>query len=99
MKLSSPFIQSAYSRRVRASASGSACAEKLALGAQYALHTSQPLPASQASKNCLATAVIFDMSFSSYILLTKTCAVSGDRLRVEIAAAGSAGIWRGHRST
>src|SRR5207237_2988410 len=66
MKVSSPFIQSAYSWRVRVSASGSACAEKLASGVQCARHTSQPLPASQASKNCLATAVMFDMSLSSF---------------------------------
>src|ERR1700730_6194599 len=66
MKVSSPFIQSVYSGRVRASASGSACAEKLAWGVQYAWHPSQPLPASQASKNCLATAVMFDISLSSF---------------------------------
>src|SRR6266404_1938537 len=66
MKVSRPFIQSVYSRSVRASASGSACAEKLASGVQYARHTSQPFPASQASKNCLATAVMFDMSVSSF---------------------------------
>src|SRR5436190_24359896 len=78
MKVSSPFIQSVYSRRVRASANGSACAEKLALGVQYAWHTFQPLPASQASKNCLATAVMLDMSLSSslYALNKKAFAVS-----------------------
>src|SRR5271165_4840412 len=64
MNVSSPFIQSAYSWIVRTSASGSACAEKLALGVQYVWHTSQPLPASQASKNCLATAVMVGMASS-----------------------------------
>src|SRR4029453_10580831 len=51
-------IQSAYACKVRTSASGSAWAEKVALGLQYALHPSQPLPVSQASKNCMATCLI-----------------------------------------
>src|ERR687891_1040600 len=53
-----PCIQSAYACKVRTSASGSAWAEKVALGLQYALHPSQPLPVSQASKNCMATCLI-----------------------------------------
>src|SRR4051812_17498644 len=61
MKTSRPFIQSQYSRSEWVLASGSACAENVALGVQYAWHESQPFPASHASKNCFATAVIFDI--------------------------------------
>src|SRR5215472_279392 len=53
-----PAIQSAYCCRVFTSASGSACAENVASGLQKVLQASQPLPASQASKNCFATVVI-----------------------------------------
>src|ERR1700722_1034707 len=62
MNESDPFIQSVYCRRDRTSVSGSDCTEKLALGVQYAWHTSQPSPASQAPKNCLATTVMLDMA-------------------------------------
>src|ERR1700733_1831703 len=61
MNVSSPFIQSVYSCRVRTPANGSACAEKLASGVQYAWHTSQPFPASHVSKNRRATSVMVDM--------------------------------------
>jgi hypothetical protein len=62
MNVSSPFIQSQYSRSVPTSASGSACDAKLASGVHQARHTSQPRPASQASKKCLATVVMLGMS-------------------------------------
>jgi hypothetical protein len=45
------------------SASGSAWLEKDASGAQYVLQASQPLPASQASKNFIATSDIDAMFF------------------------------------
>jgi hypothetical protein len=53
-----PFIQSVYCASVFTSNSGSACAENVAVGVQYALQTCQPLPVSQAAKNSSATLVI-----------------------------------------
>src|SRR5512133_2574116 len=53
-----PFIQSAYSASVFTSSSGSACAENVAPGLQYALQTSQPWPVSHASKKACATVSI-----------------------------------------
>jgi hypothetical protein len=58
MKLSKPFIHSVYCSSVRTSASGSAWAANVASGVHHALQTDQPLPLSQASKNCLAVLVI-----------------------------------------
>src|SRR5262245_26278486 len=64
MKPSRPFIQSQYLSSVFTSASGSACAVKVAFGWQYVLQPSHPLPVSHASKNFMATSLI-DMLFSS----------------------------------
>src|SRR5882724_955389 len=64
MNASKPFIQSVYCCRVFTPASGSACAEKVASGLQYALHPSHPFPVSQASKNFLAIPVIGVMGLS-----------------------------------
>src|SRR4051812_10114492 len=58
----SPFIQFEYSARVFTSVKGSACALKVASGVQYLLHTSHPLPVSQAVKKDSATSVI-DVAF------------------------------------
>src|SRR6185295_8150792 len=63
MNPSKPFIQSVYCCRVFTPASGSACAEKVASGWQYALHPSHPFPVSHASKNFLAIPVIGIMGF------------------------------------
>src|ERR1700760_1002728 len=61
------FIHSVYCSSVLTSFSGEACAEKLAVGAQYWLQPAQPLPVSQASKNSSAILVIFAIG---YFLLT-----------------------------
>jgi hypothetical protein len=53
-----------YCCKLFTSTSGSACAENVASGVQYALQLSQPLPVSQASKNFLAIPVIDDMVLS-----------------------------------
>ena len=63
MNVSNPFIQSVYCLSVFKSASGSACAEKVAFGVQYSAHPCQPFPVSQASKNCLAIVVKLATSF------------------------------------
>src|SRR5215470_14995057 len=81
MKPSRPFVQSQYLSSVFTSASGSACAVKVAFGWQYALQPSQPLPVSHASKNFMATSLI-DMVFSfSWSLLPRI------RLEAELLAA------------
>src|ERR1700730_8130086 len=64
MNVSKPFIQFVYCSRVFTSASGSACAEKVAFVLQYVLHPSHPFPVSQASKNFWATLVIDVMALS-----------------------------------
>src|SRR5262245_30120605 len=56
-----PFIHSVYCSSVWTSARGSACAANVALGRQYALHTSHPFPASHASKNSRAIFAIDGM--------------------------------------
>lgn len=53
-----PFIQSVYCATVLMSSSGSACAENVEFGVQYARQTSHPLPVSHASKKTCATSVI-----------------------------------------
>src|SRR5690349_16195500 len=53
-----PFIHSLYCCRLLTSLSGSACAENVAFGVQYALQPSQPFPVSHATKNLSATSVI-----------------------------------------
>src|SRR6266511_5042899 len=58
MNVISPFIHSVYCCRLLTSASGSACAENVASALQYAWHPSHPCPASHASKNFFAVAVI-----------------------------------------
>src|SRR5258707_4880449 len=63
MNVSNPFIQSVYCSSVFKSASGSACAEKVAFGVQYSAHPCQPFPVSQESKNCLAIVVKLATSF------------------------------------
>jgi hypothetical protein len=53
-----PFIHAQESRRLRVSASGSACVAKPASAWQCAARAAQPLPASQASRNAVAVSVI-----------------------------------------
>src|SRR6201981_7504 len=52
------FIQSVYCASVFMSSNGSACAENVGFGVQYARQTSHPLPVSHASKKASATSVI-----------------------------------------
>src|SRR5919201_6551277 len=90
----SAFIHSVYSESVRNSASGSACAAKVAFGWQYALHPSQPLPVSQASKKPSAVSAIVAVSVGVVDILSRPPGQEQRSLANAVSGASGAAIPR-----
>ena len=84
-----PCIQSAYCWSVPISANGSAWQENVASGLQYDLHAAQPLPFSQASKNCMAMVAMDDIR-SPPLVHTRPGAGWNSSARVVTACSASA---------